>query len=87
VKFLLLELLDLAAFRNAERYKIMPETFLRSQLHPRQQDMLCFQQDVATAHTAQISIQLFSTMFKGTLTRGSQKIRFPILLPPNNLTQ
>ena len=41
---------------NAERYKIMIETFLCIELHPRQQDLLWFQQDGATVHTAQIFI-------------------------------
>ena len=36
---------------NAERYKATLETFLRDELHPRQQDLLWFQQDGATAHT------------------------------------
>jgi hypothetical protein len=51
---------------TAERYKVMPETFLRSELHPRQQDLPCFQQDGATAHTAQISIHVLTTMFPAT---------------------
>ena len=37
---------------SAEWYKVMLGTFLRSDLHPRQQDLLWFQQDGATAHTA-----------------------------------
>ena len=30
---------------NAERYKVRLETLLRTELHPRQQDFLLFQQD------------------------------------------
>ena len=50
---------------NAEQYTIMPETFLRIELHPRQQDLLWFQQDGATAHTAQSSMQVLRTMIPG----------------------
>jgi len=35
----------------------MLETFLRNELHPRQQDLLWFQQDGATTHTAEIVIE------------------------------
>ena len=48
---------------NAEQYNVTPETFLRSELHPRQQDLLWLQQDGATAHTAQISKHVLRTMF------------------------
>jgi hypothetical protein len=46
---------------NAECFKVMLETFLRSELHPRQQDLLWFQQDGATGHTAQISFLILGT--------------------------
>jgi hypothetical protein len=52
---------------HAEQYKVMLETFLHTELHPRQQDLLWFQQDGATAHTAAISIQVFKTKFPGRL--------------------
>jgi hypothetical protein len=45
----------------------MLETILRNELHPRQQDLLWFQQDGATAHTAEISMQVHRTMFPGRL--------------------
>jgi hypothetical protein len=57
--FIVMTLLALISLRNAEgrtvtvnaeRYKVVPQKFLRSELHPRQQDLLCFQQDGATAH-------------------------------------
>jgi hypothetical protein len=35
----------------------MSAIFLRIELHPRQQDLLWFQQDGATVHTAEISTQ------------------------------
>jgi hypothetical protein len=37
---------------NAQRYKVVPVTCLRSELHPHQQDLLWFQQDGAPANTA-----------------------------------
>jgi len=48
---------------NAMWYKVMPKTFLWSESCPHQQDVLWFQQDRATAHTAQISMQVLRTMF------------------------
>ena len=51
----------------AERYKVMSEIFLRIDLHPRQQDLLRFQQDGATAHRAKFSMQVLRTMFPGRL--------------------
>ena len=55
---------------NAE-YKAILETFLRIKLHPRQQDLLWFQQDGVTAQTAQISMQVLRTMFLGRLILGT----------------
>jgi hypothetical protein len=52
---------------NAQWYKVMLETFLRIELHPCLQDLLCYQQDVATAHTAEISMQVLKKMFPGRL--------------------
>ena len=37
---------------HAERYKVMLQTFLRIEIHPRQKDLLWFQQDGAASHTA-----------------------------------
>jgi hypothetical protein len=55
---------------KAEQYTIMPETFLRIELHPRQQDLLWFQQDGATAHTAQSFMQVLRTMIPcGAISR------------------
>jgi len=51
---------------HEERHKVMLETFLRIDLHPRQQDLLCFQQDGATAHIADISMEVLRTMFPET---------------------
>ena len=52
---------------NAEQYKAMLETYLCNELHPHQQDLLWFQQDGATAHTAQISMKVLRTVFPGRL--------------------
>jgi len=41
----------------------MLETFMHIELYPRQQDLLWFQQDGATAHTSQISMQVIRTVF------------------------
>ena len=53
------------AVTDTEWYKVMLETFLCIELHPCQQDLLWFQQDGATAHTAQISMQVIRTVFPG----------------------
>jgi len=52
---------------NAERYKVMLETYLHNELHSLHQDLLWFQQDGATAHPAQTSMQVLRTMFPGRL--------------------
>jgi len=54
-------------FENAERYKLMLETYLHEELHSLHQDLLWFQQDGATAHPAQTSMQVLRTMFPGRL--------------------
>jgi hypothetical protein len=75
-KFLLMALLvsislimwrDRTVTVNAERYQVMLETFLRNDLRPRQFNLMWFQQDGASAHTAQISMKVLRTMFPGTL--------------------
>jgi len=70
---------------HAERYKGMPETFLCSELHPHQQHLLWFQQDGATAHTAQISMQVLRTFPADSfLCRGYQlPARSPDLAVPD----
>jgi hypothetical protein len=50
---------------DTEWYKVMLETVLCIELHPCQQDLLWFQQGGATAHTAQISMQVIRTVFLG----------------------
>jgi hypothetical protein len=50
---------------NAERYKVMLETYLHNELHSLHQDLLWFQKDGATAHPAQTSMQVLRTMFPG----------------------
>ena len=52
---------------KGEQYKVMLETLLCNKLHPCQQDLLWFQQDGATAHTAKISMQVLRTVFPGRL--------------------
>ena len=59
------------------RHKVMLETFLRSELHPRQQDLLWFQQDGAAAHTAEISMQVLRTMFPDRLVTRFRDIIWP----------
>jgi hypothetical protein len=66
---------------NSEQYEIMLETFLRSEFHPHQQDVLWFQQDESTAHTAQISMQILRTMFPGRLTSRYVDITWPACSP------
>jgi hypothetical protein len=51
---------------NAESYKVMLEAHLHNELHSFQQDLLWFQQDGATAHKAQTSMQVLRTLFPGT---------------------
>jgi hypothetical protein len=66
---------------NAERCRVMPATFLRDELHPRQQHLSWFQQDGATAHTAQISMQVLRTMFPGRLISRFGNITWPAWSP------
>ena len=65
---------------HAERHKVLLETFLRSELHPRQQDLLWFQQDGAAAHTAEISMQVLRTMSPGRLITRFGDIIWPARL-------
>jgi len=60
------------AVTDTERYKVMLETFLCTELHSCEQYLLWFQQDGATAHTAQISMRVVRTVFPGRqfLIRG-----------------
>jgi hypothetical protein len=51
---------------NSEQFKVILETFLRSELHPCQQDLLFFQHDGANAHTAEISMQVLRTVSRQT---------------------
>ena len=51
---------------NAHRYKVTLEPFRRSELSPHQLDVLWFQLDGATAHTAQTSRQVLRTAFPDT---------------------
>jgi hypothetical protein len=48
---------------NSERYKVMLETFLQNELHPRQHVPLWFQQDGATAHTSRICMAVLREIF------------------------
>jgi len=59
----------------------MLETFLRNDLHPRQQDLLQFQQDGAIAHTAEISMQVLRTIFPGRLISCFTDITCPNCSP------
>ena len=62
---------------HAERHKVMPEIFLRSELRPRQKHFLWFQQDGAPAHTTEISMQVLKTMFPGILVTSFGDITWP----------
>ena len=66
---------------DTERYKVMLETFLRIELHPCQQDLRWFQQDGATAHTAQISMQVVRTVFPGRHISCCGEIIWPAYSP------
>jgi hypothetical protein len=66
---------------DTERYKVMLETFLPIELNPLQQDLLCFQQDGAPAHTAQISMQVVRTVFLGRHISRYEEIIWPACLP------
>ena len=77
-------------FENATRrivtecgavHRVMPAAFLRSELHPRKQHLSWFQQDGATAHTAQISIRVLSTVFPGRLISRFEYITWPARSP------
>ena len=66
---------------HAEWYTVTLETFLCNVLHPRQQDLLWFQQNGATAHTAEISMQVFRTMFPGRIISHFRDITWPARSP------
>jgi hypothetical protein len=62
---------------HAEQYNVMLETFLRIELHSCQQDLMWFQQDGATAHRAEIAMQVFRTMFPSRLISCFEDITGP----------
>ena len=66
---------------NAEQFKVILVTFLCSELHPCQQDLLWFQHDAAYAHTADISMQVLRTVFPGRLISHTGDITWPTRLP------
>ena len=66
---------------NAKRYEVKLETFLRSEFHPHQQDVLWFQQDESTAHTTQISMQILRTIFLVRFISRSGDITWPTRSP------
>jgi hypothetical protein len=65
------------AVTDTEWYKVMLETFLHIELHPCEQDLLWFQQDGTTAHTAQIYMQVVRTVFPGRQIFHYGKIIWP----------
>ena len=70
---------------HAEWYTVTLETFLCNELHPCQQDLLWFQQDGETGHTAKISMQVFRTVFPGRLISHSGDITWPTHWPDHAL--
>ena len=66
---------------NTEQYTVLLETFLCNELHPRQQDLLSFQQYEATAHTAQISMQVLRTVFPSRVISHFGDITWPVRSP------
>ena len=60
---------------------VMLETFQCSELHLHQQQLLWFQQDGATAHTAEISTQVFRTMLPGRVIFRLGDITWPACSP------
>ena len=70
---------------NAERYKIMLKTLLLIDLHPHQQDLMCFQQDGATEHTTEISMQVLRTTFPGRIISRFADITWPTRSPDHSV--
>ena len=68
---------------NPEQYKVMLETFLRIELLVSK--FCCFQQDGATAHTAEISVQVLRSAFLGRLISRFQDITFPACWPDHGV--
>jgi len=66
---------------NADRYKFVPETFLRIELHYCQQDLLWFEQGSATACREHISMQLLRIMLPGKLISHFGNITWPTRSP------
>jgi hypothetical protein len=59
----------------------MLETFLQNELCPHQLDLLWFQQDGASTHTAWISMVVLRMMFPGRLNSHFRDINWPACLP------
>ena len=63
--------------------KVTLATFLHIELHPCEQDLLWFQQNGATAHTAEISMPVLRTVFPGRLISRFAHIMWPSALSPD----
>jgi len=59
----------------------MLETYLHSELHPRQQDLLWFQQYGTTDHAAEFSMQVLRTIFPGRHISRFGEITWPSRSP------
>ena len=70
---------------NTEQYTVLLETFLYNELYPHQQ-VLLFQQDGATDHTAQISVQVLWTVFPSRLISHSGVITWPSCSPDQTIS-
>jgi hypothetical protein len=64
-----------------ERYTAILETFLQNELNFYQPNSLWFQQDGATAHSAQISLAVLREMFPGRLISRFGDINWPAHSP------
>jgi hypothetical protein len=62
---------------NTEQYTVLLKTFLCSESHPHQQDLLWLQQGGATAVTVQISMQVHRTVFPSRLFSHFGDITWP----------
>lgn len=66
---------------NSQRYTHMINNFLAPRLNALQIDQVWFQQDGATSHTAQISLQVLRQMFPGRLISSRGDVPWPARSP------
>ena len=64
---------------NGERYRAMLNVFLFPKIEEDNMDDICFQQDGATCHTVNVTIDLLRTVFENRIISRNSDVNWPRL--------